>query len=248
MLQQHGLARAGRRHDQRPLPLAKRREQIHHASRDRLLAGFEAKPGFGVDGRELIEVLDVDIEVGRHALNLLNLANPRPLLPPARLHEHLERHPLTQPIPLDHRRRHKGIGPLTLIVRFRTPQESIPVGVHLKDAASRFERDRLTIFSDFRFEFRGPHALPFHVDGTSTRRRGAAATTTAATKPPPPAAVAATTTAATVGLSLSLTLSAAAITARCLASLPAKSAPAPRSPPLRHGYNTPKENGSDHNR
>ena len=37
LLQEHGLAGTGRGHDQCPLPLAQRRQQVHDAGRHRLL-------------------------------------------------------------------------------------------------------------------------------------------------------------------------------------------------------------------
>ena len=237
LLQEHGLARARRGHDQRPLALAERREQIHHTSRDRLLAGFETEPCLRVDRRQLVEHLDVDILVGRQALHFMDLSDPWPLLPSSRLHEGLDRHAFAQSVPLDHRGWHEGIASLTHVVGVGAPQESVPVGVHLQDALAGFERDRFTGFGDLRLEFRWPHTLPLHVDRSGTRRHRAATTTTAAaatTKPTTTTAIAAAAPAAAPAAALGLPLT-TTITARRLASLPAKPTAAPRSPPLRHG-------------
>ena len=53
VLQQDRLAGARRSDDQGPLALAQRREQVHHARGERLRAGFQLQPCFGVDRRQL---------------------------------------------------------------------------------------------------------------------------------------------------------------------------------------------------
>ena len=246
LLQEHGLAGARRCHDQRPLPLAKRRQQIHHAGRDRLLAGFKTQPRLRIDRRELIEGLDAGILVGRQPLHFLNFTDPWPLLPSSWLHEGLDRHAFAQPIPLDHRGGDERISPLTLVVGFRAPQEPVSVGVHLQDAVARLEGNRFTRFGDLRLKVRRPHPVPFHINRAGPGRHRAAATTAAAaTKPPTTTAV--TSSAAT----MRRPLTSAGVTARRVPALPtwaalptlsalsAKPTAAPRSPPLRHGYSTP---------
>ena len=70
VLDQDRLAGARRGDDQRPLALAERREQIHHARGDRLLAGFQLEPFFGIDRRQLVERFDFRVVVGRHAVDV----------------------------------------------------------------------------------------------------------------------------------------------------------------------------------
>jgi hypothetical protein len=80
VLQQDRLAGARRSDDQRPLPAAQRRQQIHHPRGQRLGPFSSLNHWFGVDRRQLVERLDVHVFVGRHAVDVGDLAQPRALL------------------------------------------------------------------------------------------------------------------------------------------------------------------------
>jgi hypothetical protein len=103
--------------------------------------------------------------------------------------------------------------------------------MHLEDAGSGLERDRLAVLGDFGLEFGRTHALPLHVDGPRTGGHRAAATAAAATKPSP------TAVAATATVALALALAATPVPAGLLPSLTTKPTAAAGSPPFRHGFN-----------
>ena len=79
VLDEDRLAGARRGDDQRPLALAERREQVHHARGDRRLAGFQLEPFFGVDRRELVERFDFDVVVGHDAVDVEDFLEARAL-------------------------------------------------------------------------------------------------------------------------------------------------------------------------
>ena len=68
VVQEDGLAGARRRHDQAPLPLADRRQQVHDPRRHRLLARFQNDALVRVDRREVVEGAAREL-VGRQAFD-----------------------------------------------------------------------------------------------------------------------------------------------------------------------------------
>ena len=134
MLQQHGLAGPRRSDDQGALPFTERREQIHHAGADRLGTGFEPIPFLRSDRRELIEILDVEIVLGSDAVNVQQFTQARALLFAMVLHHAAQQQAFAQAELLDHRARHKGIGPLTSEIRGRITEKAVAVGVHFEHA------------------------------------------------------------------------------------------------------------------
>ena len=77
MLQQYRLASPRRRHDQATLPFADRREQIHHARRQRLLAELQLNALMWIDRRHLVEVALHEL-VGRQPLDGRDIFEARP--------------------------------------------------------------------------------------------------------------------------------------------------------------------------
>ena len=112
VLQQDRLAGARRGDDQRPLALAERREQIHHAGRDRRLARFELEPLFGIDRRQLVERFDLDVVVGRHAVDVEDFLEARALAAAMALDHAGDQHAFAEAELLDHRAGHERIGSL----------------------------------------------------------------------------------------------------------------------------------------
>ena len=83
LLEQDRLARPRRRDDQAALALADRREQVHDPHPQRLGAGLQADPLVGVDGRQVVEAAEAEVLLGRPALDLGQLGQPRRLRPAA---------------------------------------------------------------------------------------------------------------------------------------------------------------------
>ena len=69
---QHGLARAGRGHDQRALPLAYRRHQVEHAGGEVFRVGFEPQLLVRVERRQVVEKDPVARHLGRLEVDRLN--------------------------------------------------------------------------------------------------------------------------------------------------------------------------------
>ena len=80
VLQHDRLAAARRCHDQGALAFAQGSQQIHDAGGQRLGAGLQLEPLLGVDGSQLIESLDLGIVFRRHAVDILDNAEPGSLL------------------------------------------------------------------------------------------------------------------------------------------------------------------------
>ncbi len=55
ILQQHGLAGTGRRHDQTTLALADRSRQVHHPHGEIIRLGLEHNTLFRIQGRQVVE-------------------------------------------------------------------------------------------------------------------------------------------------------------------------------------------------
>jgi hypothetical protein len=139
VLEHDRLAAAGRRDDQGPLAAAQRREQIHHARGQRHRPGLQAKPFVRVDRRFGVERLDVEVFLGRHAIDVGDLAQPRALLAAGRLHRALDHHALPQAIALDHRAGHEGVAAFAGVGIVGAAEEAVAVGVHLQEAIARLK-------------------------------------------------------------------------------------------------------------
>ena len=76
VLQHHGLAGARRRHDQRALALAERRDQVEHPGRQVLLGRiveFELDLLFGIERRQIVEIDPVAQPVGLLEIDAVDL-------------------------------------------------------------------------------------------------------------------------------------------------------------------------------
>ena len=118
----------------RPLAPAQRREQIHDAGRDRLLARFQLEPLLGVDRRQFVERLHLEIVVGRHAVDVEQFLQPRALAAAVPLNHAGEQDAFPQTELLDHRAGHERVGPLAREIVPRIAEEAVAVGVHFQDA------------------------------------------------------------------------------------------------------------------
>ena len=145
VLQQDRLAGSRRGDDQGPLALAQRRQQVHHPGGQRLGPGFQLQPVFGVDRRQLVEGLDVAVVFGRHAVDVDDFLEPRPLLLAARLDHAVDEHALAQAELVDHAAGHERIGHLAEVVGVRIAEEAVAVGVHFQHAAAGLDRARLAV-------------------------------------------------------------------------------------------------------
>ena len=96
--------------------------------------GLQPIPDLGIDGRQRIEGLDVDVLVRRHAVHVQDLAESRPLLPPRLLDHAANHHPLPQAILFDHRPRHEGVRPFARVVVLRTAEEPVTVGMEFEES------------------------------------------------------------------------------------------------------------------
>ena len=146
VLQHDRLAAAGRSDDQGPLASAQRREQIHDPGGHRLRPGLQAKPGLGIDGRELVEGLDFAVLLGRHAVDIGDFPQSRSLLPPARLDHAADVEALAKPELLDHAPGNEGIGQLAGVVGLGIAEEAVAVGVHFQHAAAGFQGTDFPVF------------------------------------------------------------------------------------------------------
>ena len=146
VLQEDRLAGARRGDDQGPLAFAQRRQQVHHAGGQRLGADFQLQPVLGVDGRQLVEGLDVLVVVGRHAVDVEDFPQPRALAArrPGWTMPWMQ-HALAQAVLLDHAAGHEGVGQLADVVVVGIAEEAVAVGVHFQHAAAGFDRARLAV-------------------------------------------------------------------------------------------------------
>ncbi len=146
MLNEDRLAGTRRGDDQRALALAQRRQQIHHARGDGLLAGFEAEPFFRIDGRELVERFDFRVVVGRDAIDIEDFFQAWALSAAVSLDHAADENPLAEPELLDHRARHEGVRAFAREVGGRVAEKAVAVGVHLEHAGAGDEREGLAVF------------------------------------------------------------------------------------------------------
>ena len=138
VLQQHGLAGARRRHDQRALALADRRDDVDDARREILLGRIlvlHLQPLVGIERRQVVEVdlvaglfrvleIDgVDLEQREIALALLRAADLA-----------VEGVAGAKPEAADLRGRDVDVVGAGQVVRLRRAQEAEAVGQHLDDA------------------------------------------------------------------------------------------------------------------
>ena len=107
--------------------------------------GFQPQPLLGVDRRQLVERLDVEVVVGRHAVDVENLAQPRALLLAVVLHHAADQHAFAEAELLDHRAGHEGIGPLAVEVGRRVAEEAVAVGVHFQHARAGGQRQQVAV-------------------------------------------------------------------------------------------------------
>ena len=135
VLEQHGLTGLGRRDDQPPLSHADRRNQVHHAHRERAALPLQADPVLRVARPEVVErdpvlrllrivaVDRLDLQEGQVALALLWGPD---------LTQH--RIPRSQVEPLDLRGAHIDvIGPVQVVPGLG-PEEAVPFGENLEHA------------------------------------------------------------------------------------------------------------------
>ena len=134
-LEQHRLARAGRRDDEAALALAERREQVHDAAREVLGLGLELDARLRVERREVLEEhllarLLGRLEIDRFDLDQREVAFPV-LRRPDLARDGVARVQIELP---DLGRRHVDVvGPRQVVV-IRRPQEAESVGQGLENA------------------------------------------------------------------------------------------------------------------
>ena len=97
-------------------------------------AGFQSQPALGIDRRQLVEGLDVEVFFGLHAVDVDDFLQPRPLLPAARLHHAVDQHPFAEAELFDHRAGHERIGPFAEVVGLGVAEKAVAVGVHFQHA------------------------------------------------------------------------------------------------------------------
>ena len=227
LLEEHGLARPRRGDDQRPLPLPQRRQQIHDPGGERLLAGLETEPMLRIDRGQLIEGLHLRVVVRRHPLDLDDLLDARPLLPPPWLDHRLDGHPLAEAVAFDHRAGNERVGPLTRVVCLDGTEESVAVGMHLQHTVAGLERNWFTVLTDLRLHLGRPHPLAIHADGTSPGDAPGATTATATATPTGAAAAPIATASAASAIASLAPLLAAASAVLLTARLPSLTEPGP---------------------
>jgi len=140
VLEDGGLAGAGRRDDERALALPHRRHQVQHPQRQVLVGGLEVEALVGIDRRQVVEevaldgllrvqvVYGVHLEEGKVLLVVLGRAD-------------LAGYgiALAQTEPADLRRRHVDVvGPGEVVVR-RRAEEAVTVGHGLQDALGEYQ-------------------------------------------------------------------------------------------------------------
>ena len=185
VLQHDRLAGPRRGDDQRALSLAQRREQVHHASRQRLLSGLESQPAFRIDRRQLVERLDRGIILGLHAVDVDELFESRTLLLAALLHQAVEIHPLAEAELVDHRAGHERIGAFPLIVIRGAAEKAVSVGMQLENAAARFDGAWLTVVgAGFELGIRWPRTTALIVAKPSVASTAASHPTVASASAP----------------------------------------------------------------
>src|SRR5262249_270243 len=123
------------RHDQAALPLADRRQQVHNAHRQWLLAGLQADALVRVDRRQLVEIA-VRKLFGGQALDGGHVFYPRPRAALARLRRPGNLHALSQLELLNQTLIDKGVARLRDVVLGRVAQEAVALVVELEDALS----------------------------------------------------------------------------------------------------------------
>ena len=137
MLKQDGLAGPRRRDDQAALPLADRRQQVHHARRQRFRAIFQLDALVRIDRRQLIEIA-ARILLGRHPLDRLHILQARAaaaLLP--RLRRPGDHHAFAQLVLLDQPLIDKRIARLRDVVLGHVAHEAVALRMKFEDALLR---------------------------------------------------------------------------------------------------------------
>ncbi len=135
LLEQHRLARAGRRDDQRPLAFTDRRDQVDDPRLDDIGLGLEDEPLLGVQRGQVLEVHEV-VDRARiapvHGLDAQQREIPLALL--GRADRAADRHPATQPEPADLAGRDINIVRTRQVRLLGRSQEPEPVGHRLQRA------------------------------------------------------------------------------------------------------------------
>ena len=100
----------------------------------------------GLMGVSWSKVLTFAVLLGRHAVDVDDFPEPRPLLPAAGLDHAVDVQPLAEPELLDHAAGHEGIGQLAGVVGLGIAEEAVAVGVHFQHAAAGFQGTDFAVF------------------------------------------------------------------------------------------------------
>ncbi len=145
VLNEDRFAGARRCHDERALAFSERREEVHHAGADRLLARFELEPFFGVDGCEVVERLYIDVVIWWEAIDIENFFEARALAAAMTLDHAGDKDTFAEAELFDHCAGHKGIGAFACEVGLRVAEKAVTVGVHFEHAGAGYERQVISV-------------------------------------------------------------------------------------------------------